>query len=401
MLRPGMIRLSHVSKRYEIITRAAPRLGGWVFSKAMEYFRREPFHALDDVSFEIQPGQMVGLLGANGAGKSTVLKLIAGITQPTSGKVESAGAMTSLLELGVGFHPDLSGMENIFYSGAMMGFSREKILSKLGEMIAFSGIEPFIFEPVRHYSSGMYSRLACAVALHLDPDIIILDEILAVGDAEFQQRGILRILDLHERGVTVVLVTHETTAARDLSDRLIWIDGGRVVADGDPIDVHADYLRDMLSRVDGDGPFYQPIAVGGGARLAHVRFLVDGQETTEVATDSPAAVEIEIEGTAPAVRVRMNWRWRDGRLLAEDESEIVALMEGRATVRYEIARWPLLENIVTASVALLSADGTQVLDRRKDALELQMHTENLWARDFMVLPKVSWSVQFQPDAAPR
>jgi len=226
MLPIGTIEFRSVTKTYQIMQRATPRVGAWFLSKAFEYLRREPFPALDRLSLRIEPGEMVGLLGSNGAGKSTILKLIAGITQPTSGEVIVSGPVTSLLELGVGFHPDLTGMENIFYNGALMGMSRAQILARLDEIIAFSGLAEFLYEPVKHYSSGMYSRLACSVALHLEPKIILVDEILAVGDAEFQKRGILKILDLHRQGVTVLLVTHETNTARDICDRLIWIDKG-------------------------------------------------------------------------------------------------------------------------------------------------------------------------------
>ncbi len=392
MLPEGSIRFRDVTKRYEIIQRATPRLGAWVLNKAFEHFRRTPFMALDGVSFDVEPGEMLGLVGPNGAGKSTVLKLIAGITVPTSGTVEVSGPVTSLLELGVGFHPELTGMENIFYNGALMGFPRERILSRLGDIIAFSGLEKFLYEPVKHFSSGMYSRLACSVALHLDPCIILVDEILAVGDAEFQQKGILKLLELHERGVTALLVTHETATARDICDRMIWIDEGRVREDGSPHDVHMAYSRAMVARMPETALPAADAGEAGTARVTSIRFTAAGRESDSVQTGEPARLEVDIEGTARAVRVFQRWRWEDGRLLAEELSPPVPLPGGRAKVAFEVERWPLLRAEVTLSVTLLTEDGHQTHDVRKDALRLRVESPGLPCSEVLAAPRARCTV---------
>lgn len=389
----GTIILRGVTKRYQIVQRATPRVGSWFLSKAFEYLRREPFDALRDVSFEIAPGEMVGLVGSNGAGKSTALKLIAGITPPTSGEVIVSGPVTSLLELGVGFHPDLTGIENIFYSGIMMGMTRAQILDRLNAIVAFSGLADFLYEPVKHYSSGMYSRLACSVALHIEPKIILVDEILAVGDAEFQQRGILKILDLHRQGVTVILVTHEVATARDLCDRLIWIEQGRIRDEGDPKAIYTKYMNFMMARVAAEGA----LAPGHertekSARIAAVRFYANGKETNRIQTGQPARLEADLEGDAEAACIGVLWRWVDGRVLTEDISEPVAFENGRARVVYEIKRWPLMKTEAAASLTLLSADRSALLEQKNNAVCVSVDSPGLLIEDYLVQPKTTWSV---------
>ena len=394
MLPEGAIRFTDVTKTYHIIRRATPRMGAWLLSKAFEHFRREPFQALHGMSFEVAPGEMLGLLGHNGAGKSTVLKLIAGITQPTGGSVEVAGSVASLLELGVGFHEDLTGMENIFYNGAMMGMTRVQILERLPRIIEFSGLADFLYEPVKHYSSGMYSRLACSVALHLDPKIILVDEILAVGDAEFQQRGILKILELHEQGTTILLVTHETAAARDLCDRLIWIDHGQIVDEGEPRRIHNAYMKATLSKTLEESVFNTPITPGGPdhAHIESVKFFVDGEESDLIHTGQAARVEAVLCGGGEVV-AGLLWRWTDGRILSEDFTEPIQLGDNPYTLVYDIPRWPLIRAKVTATLVLTSPDRSQVYDRKDDALTIDVETEGFPNLDVLEQPKVSWQVR--------
>lgn len=391
MLAPGAVRFRDVTKTYQIMQRATPRVGAWLLSKALEYIRREPFEALSGVSFDFAPGEMVGLLGHNGAGKSTVLKLIAGITPPTSGTVEVNGTVASLLELGVGFHPDLTGMENIFYNGAMMGLTKRRILERLDEIIRFSGLADFLYEPVKHYSSGMYSRLACSVALHLDPQIILVDEILAVGDAEFQQRGILKILELHRAGVTTILVTHETATARDLCDRLIWIENGRLRDQGDPRRIHNEYLQSMMSRTLCETPFSAKLEPDPRFRIEATRFLVNGKPATAITTGDAARLEVDIAGEGEAV-VGILWRWTDGRVLTEDFSPPLEL-SGQRTLVYEIPRWPLIRSHVTAALVIASPDRTRVYAREMKAAEIAVETPGFPHLDVLEAPKVVWTVE--------
>jgi len=204
---------------------------------ALAAVRRRPlttdFHALDGVSFEIGAGEAVALLGLNGSGKSTMLKLISGVLTPDRGKVLTRGRIAGLIEVGAGFHPDLSGRENVFLNAAILGMSRAETESRYDEIVAFSEIEQFIDTEVKHYSSGMFLRLAFAVAIHTEVDILLIDEILSVGDEPFQQKCLARIRELHSQGKTLVVVSHDLDMVSNLCRRGILLRGGDVVFDGE------------------------------------------------------------------------------------------------------------------------------------------------------------------------
>jgi lipopolysaccharide transport system ATP-binding protein len=200
--------------------------------------------ALKDVSFELPMGEALGIIGSNGSGKSTLLKIISRITSPTRGYVRGKGSISSILEIGTGFHQELSGRENIFMSGYALGMSKDEIKKKFDEIVAFSGIEKFIDTPVKRYSSGMYVRLAFAVAAHLEPDILIVDEVLAVGDVEFQKKCLGKMQDVsHQKGRTILFVSHNMTAITNLCTRAIWLDKGVIKQTGAPKDVVKGYLE--------------------------------------------------------------------------------------------------------------------------------------------------------------
>jgi lipopolysaccharide transport system ATP-binding protein len=205
---------------------------------------RETLWALDHVSFDLRRGEVLGIVGRNGAGKTTLLKLLSGITDPTHGEARIWGRVGSLLEVGTGFHGDLTGRENIFLNGAILGMKRREIGRKFDEIVAFAEVERFIDTPVKRYSSGMYLRLAFAVAAHLEPEILIVDEVLAVGDAAFQRKCLGKMGEVSGEGRTVLLVSHNMSAITSLATRCLWLDGGRVRALGPPGDVVADYLRE-------------------------------------------------------------------------------------------------------------------------------------------------------------
>jgi len=190
--------------------------------------RTEEFWALNDVSFDVQPGEVVGIIGRNGAGKSTLLKVLSRITKPTTGRVEINGRVGSLLEVGTGFHPELTGRENVYLNGSILGMSRAEIARKFDEIVAFAEVEKFLDTPVKRYSSGMYVRLAFAVAAHLEPEILIVDEVLAVGDAGFQQKCLNKMRECARNGRTVLLVSHQLNSVRDLCDHALWLAGGTV-----------------------------------------------------------------------------------------------------------------------------------------------------------------------------
>jgi homopolymeric O-antigen transport system ATP-binding protein len=216
----------------------------------LSVFRRkkeETFWALKDVSLEVQEGEVLGLIGRNGAGKTTLLKILSRITRPTTGWADIHGRVGALLEVGTGFHPELTGRENTFLSGAILGMSRREIISKFDEIVAFAELDKFIDTPVKHYSSGMYIRLAFAVAAHLEPEILLVDEVLAVGDINFQKKCLGKMDDVARAGRTVVLVSHQLNQIRRLSHRVVWIDAGCIRSDGPTHEVVAAYESAMSS----------------------------------------------------------------------------------------------------------------------------------------------------------
>jgi len=216
----------------------------------LSVFRRkkeETFWALKDVSLEVKEGEVLGLIGRNGAGKTTLLKVLSRITRPTTGWAEIHGRVGSLLEVGTGFHPELTGRENTFLSGAILGMTRREITRKFDEIVAFAELEKFIDTPVKHYSSGMYVRLAFAVAAHLEPEILLVDEVLAVGDIKFQKKCLGKMGDVARAGRTVVLVSHQLNQIRRLSHRVIWIDDGGIRRDGPTHEVVSAYESVMAS----------------------------------------------------------------------------------------------------------------------------------------------------------
>jgi lipopolysaccharide transport system ATP-binding protein len=205
---------------------------------------KEVFKALNDVSFEINQGDRVGIIGRNGAGKSTLLKILSRITEPTSGRIEITGRIASLLEVGTGFHPELSGRENIYLNGAILGMGRQEIQKKFDEIVAFAEVEKFLDTPVKRYSSGMYVRLAFAVAAHLEPEILIVDEVLAVGDAQFQRKCLGKMQDVSkDQGRTVLFVSHNMAAIQNLCDKVMFLEKGSMVAFGRKEDVIPQYLK--------------------------------------------------------------------------------------------------------------------------------------------------------------
>jgi lipopolysaccharide transport system ATP-binding protein len=209
----------------------------------------ETLWALKDINFTIQQGEAVGIIGRNGAGKSTLLKILSRVTAPTSGEVKVKGRIASLLEVGTGFHPELTGRENIFLNGAIMGMSHNEIRQKFDEIVDFSGVEKFIDTPVKRYSSGMYVRLAFAVAAHLDPEILVVDEVLAVGDAQFQKKCLGKMGEVGKEGRTVLFVSHNMTALKSLCSRAIWLHAGQLVDDGETDTVVSKYLQDGAYKV--------------------------------------------------------------------------------------------------------------------------------------------------------
>src|SRR5687768_2385737 len=246
------IKIDHLGKKFfighkkegDLRTSLTKKIGHLLGGQKMT---DEVFWALRDISFEIKKGEAVGIIGRNGAGKSTLLKILSRITEPSSGRIEINGRVASLLEVGTGFHPELTGRENIFLNGAILGMSRAEVRRKFDEIAGFSGVERFLDTPVKRYSSGMYVRLAFAVAAHLEPDVLIVDEVLAVGDAAFQKKSLGKMEDVSRSGRTVLLVSHNMASIKKLSSSVLYLRDGSVVTRGAADDVIRSYIEEDVA----------------------------------------------------------------------------------------------------------------------------------------------------------
>lgn len=243
---PKAITVNCVSKVYHVYDNPRERLKELLFLTKKKYYRE--FHALDGVAFEVGQGETVGVIGRNGSGKSTLLQIICGILKPTTGAVETTGRISALLELGTGFNPEFTGRENVYLNGALMGFSKEEIDAHYEDVLSFADIGSFINQPVKTYSSGMYVRLAFACAVNVDPEILIVDEALSVGDVFFQQKCFRKMADFRERGKTILLVSHDLDTVQKNCERAVYLDGGRLIKKGDSRDVINNYLETTLMK---------------------------------------------------------------------------------------------------------------------------------------------------------
>jgi lipopolysaccharide transport system ATP-binding protein len=257
------------------------------------------FWALREVSFDVEPGEVVGIIGRNGAGKSTLLKLLSRITEPSTGRAEIRGRLGSLLEVGTGFHPELTGRENIYLNGSILGMSRFEIQKHFDEIVAFADLEKFLDTPVKRYSSGMYVRLAFAIAAHLQPEILILDEVLAVGDAQFQKKCLSKMKDVSRDGKTVLFVSHDLSAIRRLCKRAILLSQGRLIADGDTDSVAATYLNTEAQIVQpGQAIDLSQLPRRGTREVSFKAISLRGHPTdssSPLRTQSPLVAELTLE----------------------------------------------------------------------------------------------------------
>lgn len=347
------IRVVDVSKRFSIRKDKSLKERLVNFRRSREH--AEEFWALKDVSFEVERGTTLGLIGHNGSGKSTMLKLIGGILTPTSGHVERSGRIAALLELGAGFHGDLTGRENVYLNASLLGISRADTKRYFDDIVEFSGIEQFIDTQVKFYSSGMYVRLAFAVAVHVDPEILLVDEVLAVGDEPFQRKCLDRIKSFQREGRTIIFVTHGLDQVRQLCDRAIMLDHGRTVVDGTAVeairafrDHFAEEAAVEMAGQDGGAP----------ARITAVR--LDGQETTapRLLPGDPLTVDVDVEASRPvddwAVGISLLNHadlvayGTNTDVMGEDLGEL----RGRRTVRFRLPAVPLAEDTYHVTVAV-------------------------------------------------
>lgn len=326
-------------------------------------FTKEEFWALRDVSFEVKQGEVLGIIGRNGAGKSTLLKILSRITEPTKGRVTLRGRVASLLEVGTGFHPELSGRENIYLNGAILGMSRAEITRKFDEIVAFAEVEKFLDTPVKRYSSGMYVRLAFAVAAHLEPEILIVDEVLAVGDAQFQKKCLGKMDEVaRTSGRTVLFVSHNTAALQTICRTGLWLQQGRVVQHG-PI---GECLSAYLASGNENAAFTQ--ANAAKPHITSVKLdraaLACGRLRISVGFKSPFPLGCPVVGITLHSRHGQPLAGCNGRMMGESWHP-PALSEGLITA--EINTLPLHSDTYRASIYL--GDAVQDYDQKLDALE--------------------------------
>ena len=299
------IKFENISKKYRLGTQGSLRHAfGRLWEKVrhgnMELEGRDYFWALKDVSFEVEQREILGIIGPNGAGKTTALRLLAGITAPTAGSIHWNGRVSALIQLGAGFHPDLTGRENIYLNGSILGLSRKEIDNKFGSIVEFSELNEFIDTPVKRYSSGMYVRLGFAVAAHIDPDILLIDEVLAVGDASFQQKCWHRIGTLRKNGTTIVLVSHNLWAIRELCSKVILLWKGKIDSIGEPIKITQDYeskaRRRLQSGAGGDLPALDPWLSADKAKFTCLVLLDEhGNECTTFRAGETMIIQAQYE----------------------------------------------------------------------------------------------------------
>jgi ABC-type polysaccharide/polyol phosphate transport system ATPase subunit len=371
---PGEIAVDHASRRFKVYPREARRLKDLVVARGRT--KAHDVLALRDVTFDVAPGSAVGLVGRNGSGKTTLLRLLSGIIKPTSGTVAVGGRVGSLLELGAGFHPDLTGRENVFLNGSIHGLKRAYIREQLDEIVAFAGLEEFIDLPVRTYSSGMYMRLGFAIAAHIDADVLLLDEVFAVGDEQFQRKCFGKIFEFKQRGGTIVFVSHDAAAVERLCDRAILLRDGRVEYDGPTHDAIVRYRRLLAADADPEerGAGLKEWGTGE-ARIEQPALLgPDDEPRTQFLAGEPLTLRLRIVAERPLPPPRLSYEIRDssGLLLAGAAQPTAALGwddDTRALgARFEVEELPLADGRFHVRLGLADESGERLYHWLDDAL---------------------------------
>ncbi|WP_222194120.1 ABC transporter ATP-binding protein [Modestobacter italicus] len=371
----NVITVDRVSKQFKINSNKS--LKEMVVNRGQTKAHATEFWALRDVSFEVQAGTTLGLIGHNGSGKSTLLKLIGGILTPTSGTIRRRGRLAALLELGAGFHGDLTGRENVYLNAAILGLTRQQTDRYFDDIVAFSGIEKFIDTQVKFYSSGMYVRLAFSVAIHVDPEILLIDEVLAVGDEAFQRKCLDKIKTFQREGRTIVFVTHGLDQVRELCDRVILLDHGDVVIDGDPI-AAVRTIRDTWQdeAVTEAAARDIPAAELGNGEMSigAVRTLdASGAETSRLSPNEPCTFEFEVSSTGRTTD------WVSGIAIENHLDQLcygvnsglmgrqLEPIQGDRTVRFHVPALALGEGHYHLTVAVHSLEGIEYARKNRVA----------------------------------
>jgi ABC-type polysaccharide/polyol phosphate transport system ATPase subunit len=376
--------LDSVSKRYFLrrtrVTRAPLRARHQALRR-----RPEEFWALRDVSFEVARGETLGIIGENGAGKSTILKLLSSVTAPTSGEITIRGRLSALIEVGSGFHPELTGRENVYLSGSILGMRRQEITEKLERIIDFAGVRDFIDMPVKRYSSGMYVRLGFSIAAHLEPDILLLDEVLAVGDAQFQAKCLERINELHRHGRTIVFISHDLAAVERLCSRAILLSHGRIVADGPARDIIDTYQEIGRARDSLEQQAVPGVITSREAEITSVTFYDGhGRPAHVFRTGAPVTVRFNYIAHAPLSDVIFElhvYTIIDGHYgpwcqlsTGSENGEGLSLQPGYGAVEFEIAELGLMPGAcyVSARLAQRGQPPGVCIDWRQECLRLRV-----------------------------
>jgi ABC-type polysaccharide/polyol phosphate transport system ATPase subunit len=364
-MRPGEIVAEGVSRRFRVNPHRNLTLKEAIVRRGV--LKMEEIWALRDVSLAIPPGSSGGFVGRNGSGKTTLLRLIAGIFAPTSGRLEVAGSVGSLLELGAGFHPDFTGRENIFLSGSIYGLKRRYVRERMDEIVAFAELERFIDLPVRTYSSGMHMRLGFAIAVHVDADILLLDEVFAVGDEAFQRKCVGKVFEFKERGGTLCFVSHSAPAVERLCERAVFLSKGRVEYDGEASEALKRYHALLASEE-------APDEVGAGlrewgtgeVRVNDVKLAgADGEPRSRFASGEPVTITLRIDGeeAIPPPQLSLEVRDSTGSLLGANQTDLGDLgwdgSPGHYEFRFSLERLPLAEGEFQLSISLANAEGTR------------------------------------------
>ncbi|GIU93879.1 MAG: ABC transporter [Gaiellaceae bacterium] len=373
-MQAGEITVDGVSRRFRVYAREARTLKDLFVQRGRS--EATEVWALRDVTLRVEPGEAVGLIGRNGSGKTTLLRLIAGIIKPTTGAVAAGGRIGSLLELGAGFHPDFTGRENVFLNGAIQGLRRDDIKRRFDEIVAFAELEHAIDRPVRTYSSGMTMRLGFAIAAFLDADILLLDEVFAVGDEAFQRKCFGRIFRFKQDGGTIVFVSHDAAAVERLCERSVLLERGRVSYDGPTREAVARYRRSLADEVD---PAERGVGLrewGSGEASIRSAALVgrEGSERLQFLSGEPFVVEVAIEATPGLRAPRLQLELRDdaGTLVGGEAVDLEAIgwsaTDGSAVVRYELDPLPLADGRFHLRLGLTDSSGERLYHWLDDAL---------------------------------
>jgi lipopolysaccharide transport system ATP-binding protein len=382
---PTQKRGSYRTLRESLVRAASAPWRRWV--RRSEDKSQADFWALKDVSFKIEPGQVLGIIGRNGAGKSTLLKILSRITKPTTGQVEFRGRVGSLLEVGTGFHPELTGRENTYLNGAILGMSRREIARKFDSIVEFSGVEKFLETPVKRYSSGMYVRLAFAVAAHLDPEILLVDEVLAVGDHAFQQKCLGKMGEIAHSGRTVLLVSHNLPMLSRLASHAVWLERGEVRKAGLPSDVIGAYCKQVTSSFD-QSPSVSLVnhpgrTAGMKPYLRRISLHNSNEENSaSIAIGGTLLVDVEVGDypTRSDTGVVIDLCDQFGTMLARASSRVQSVLNlgnlSTPRVRCSVQNLRLLPGSYTLNVML--GDGTDEVDCVENAIGFNVEPSDVY-----------------------